>query len=195
MKKSWMVRLDRILRWPALAIGAATTGASGSDASAATVDGGLRTGDLRHDGVVLPNTLNSTAQDQYAAHRSHSSHGSHRSHRSSSGSRAAPTPSIPTPRPTPTWRTPSPPATTPATPKKETPAPTNTAKPTPQDLSMMVVRVQAALMRLGIFEGDIDGVLGPQTRAAIREFQKSKGIKQTGRMDVDTLTNLGISIP
>ena len=59
----------------------------------------------------------------------------------------------------------------------------------------MVVRVQAALMRSGHYHGDIDGVLGESTRAALRAFQKDGGIKQTGRMDIETLTLLGIPIP
>ena len=59
----------------------------------------------------------------------------------------------------------------------------------------MVVRVQAALMRRGLYNGDIDGLLGPKTRAALRKFQQSEGIPQTGRMDIETLTRLGISIP
>ena len=67
--------------------------------------------------------------------------------------------------------------------------------PTQQDLSMMVMRVQATLMRRGYFEGDIDGLLGPQTRAAINAYQKAQGLRQTGRMDIDTLTTLGISVP
>ncbi len=60
---------------------------------------------------------------------------------------------------------------------------------------MMTVRVQAALMRFGYFNGDIDGIRGPQTRAAITSYQKAQGLPQTGRMDIDTLTRLGISIP
>jgi len=59
----------------------------------------------------------------------------------------------------------------------------------------MVVRVQAALMRLKYYEGDIDGVLGPQTRSALTSYQRSKGLKETGRMDIETLTSLGISVP
>jgi len=59
----------------------------------------------------------------------------------------------------------------------------------------MVVRVQSALMRMGFYKGDIDGVLGPQTRSALTNFQKSRGIGPTGRMDVDTLTGLGITVP
>ena len=60
---------------------------------------------------------------------------------------------------------------------------------------MMVVRVQAALMRLGYYNGDIDGLLGPQTRSAIKAYQTAQGLRQTGRMGIDTLTKLGISIP
>ncbi len=59
----------------------------------------------------------------------------------------------------------------------------------------MVVRVQAALMRLGYFSGDIDGLLGPETRSAITAYQKAQGLPQSGRMDIGTLTKLGISVP
>ena len=59
----------------------------------------------------------------------------------------------------------------------------------------MVIRVQAALMRRGLYNGDIDGLLGPKTRAALRAFQQTEGISQTGRMDIATLTRLGITIP
>lgn len=59
----------------------------------------------------------------------------------------------------------------------------------------MVVRVQAALMRLGYYDGDIDGLLGPATRAGLKDFQKSQGLKETGRINLETLTRLGIPIP
>ena len=68
-------------------------------------------------------------------------------------------------------------------------------KPTPQHVSRMVIRVQAALMRRGFYNGDIDGLLGPKTRAALKAFQQSERIPQTGRMDIATMTRLGISIP
>ena len=86
-----------------------------------------------------------------------------------------------------------PPQTTQTLPKQT--APSAISKPSAQSLSVMVVHVQAALMRLGYFNGDIDGVLGPQTRAAIVDYQKAQRLKQTGRLDIDTLTKLGISIP
>jgi His-Xaa-Ser repeat protein HxsA len=69
-----------------------------------------------------------------------------------------------------------------------------TPPPAPADLSMMVVRVQAALMRLGYHTGDIDGRLGPETREALKRYQRDHKLKETGRMDLETLTNLGIPV-
>lgn len=41
-------------------------------------------------------------------------------------------------------------------------------------------QIQANLKILGFYSGSIDGLSGPMTRKAITDFQKSKGIKQTG---------------
>ena len=41
-------------------------------------------------------------------------------------------------------------------------------------------QIQIALKNAGFYKGKIDGKLGPQTRQAIREFQKSKGLKPDG---------------
>lgn len=175
---TWRDKVWRLLRWPALAAGGVSTVVLGAN-DAATAGAGLKAPDSLDRGpVYLPNTLNSTAEDRYAAHRSHSSHGSHRSHRSSSGSvRRAPSAPAPSVLPDSTSRI-----------ERTIP------KPTPQELSIMVVRAQAALMRRGFYHGDIDGLLGPMTRAALRAFQQVEGIPQTGRMDIETLTRLGISI-
>lgn len=166
-----------------------TTAALGANAAAAMGDGLEVPGNPDRGLVLLPNTLNATAEDQYAAHRSHSSHRSHRSHRSSSGGvRSTPTPQ-PQYQPPPSNRAPS--VIPKTTPRIERTIP----NPTPQNVSRMVIRVQAALMRRGYYNGDIDGLLGPKTRAALRAFQQTEGIPQTGRMDIKTLTRLGISIP
>ena len=174
-----------------MAIGAATTTVAVGNASTDEDEGGWRRQDSNLDTVVLPNTLNATAADLYAAHVSHRSHSSHRSHRSSGGgSTVTPSP------PVQTVPVPAPPTTTlPATPEVQPRQPSTIPKATSQDLSMMVVRVQAALMRRGYYNGDIDGLLAPQTRSAITAFQKDQGLGQTGRMDLDTLSKLGISIP
>ena len=41
-------------------------------------------------------------------------------------------------------------------------------------------QIQFALKKAGFYKGVIDGKIGPQTRRAIREFQKSKGLKPDG---------------
>ena len=178
---TWRGRVWRLLRGPALAAGGMTTAALGANAAATIGEALEAPGNSDRTPVLLPNTLNSTAEDRYAQHRSHSSHRSHRSHRSSSGG-VRPGPSTPAPEP----QIQLPPSS---------PAPSVSPEATPHDVLTMVVRVQAALMRRGLYNGDIDGLLGPKTRAALRMFQQSEGIPQTERMDIETLTRLGISIP
>lgn len=174
---NWKDDLRRILRWPAAAASGLAT--AGLIANGATADQPAAPAEAEEpDGVVLPNTLNANAEDLFAAHGSHRSHSSHGSHRSSSGSRR----SAPMPSPSESGR---------ALPAPQAPA----RQPAATDTSMMVVRVQAALMRRGHYQGDIDGVLGEGTRTALRAFQKENGINQTGRMDIETLTLLGIPIP
>src|SRR6185503_14854708 len=45
---------------------------------------------------------------------------------------------------------------------------------------------QIALDRMAISPGSIDGVLGSQTRAAIRAFQSREGLSATGQIDPET---------
>ncbi len=40
--------------------------------------------------------------------------------------------------------------------------------------------VQKALKAVGFYDGLVDGKLGPKTQAAVREFQKSGGLKEDG---------------
>jgi peptidoglycan hydrolase-like protein with peptidoglycan-binding domain len=40
--------------------------------------------------------------------------------------------------------------------------------------------VQEALARRGYYAGEVDGVIGPETRNAIREFQRDNGLQVTG---------------
>ena len=46
-----------------------------------------------------------------------------------------------------------------------------------------IVAAQTALAQRGYYQGPIDGVLGPQTRAAIRSFQAHQGSPVTGQVD------------
>jgi len=49
-----------------------------------------------------------------------------------------------------------------------------------------VLDAQIALDRIGISSGSIDGVLGSQTRAALRAFQLRESLSQTGELDPPT---------
>lgn len=51
---------------------------------------------------------------------------------------------------------------------------------------------QKALNDRGYSAGSVDGVNGPQTRAAISKFQSDQGLTQTGKLDADTLTKLNV---
>jgi peptidoglycan hydrolase-like protein with peptidoglycan-binding domain len=44
----------------------------------------------------------------------------------------------------------------------------------------MTKQIQIALKKAGFYEGKIDGVIGRQTRKAVRAFQKSKGLNPDG---------------
>jgi His-Xaa-Ser repeat protein HxsA len=193
MTDSWYKRVIDVLNLPTLLAGAVATAASTTMAATPNHENAWRSDPVDPD-VVLPNRLNETADDRYAKHGSHRSHGSHGSHRSSSGGGVYTPPPTPTPSRTPTPAPSRAPSAVPSTPPTST-APATVPSPTPQDLSAMTIRAQAALMRQGYFNGDIDGILGPQTRSALIAFQKAQGLKESGRLDIETLTKLGISIP
>jgi peptidoglycan hydrolase-like protein with peptidoglycan-binding domain len=54
----------------------------------------------------------------------------------------------------------------------------------------LVRNAQIALRDAGFDPGEIDGVMGRKTRAALREFQASQGLPQTGRLDATTQQEL-----
>jgi hypothetical protein len=58
-----------------------------------------------------------------------------------------------------------------------------------------VLEAQLALIRQGISPGSLDGILGSQTRAAIRAFQQKVGQRITGELDAATLSGLQHSEP
>ncbi len=57
----------------------------------------------------------------------------------------------------------------------------------------MVANVQSALQEQGYYQGEVDGVLGPQTRAALAEYQSAQGLEPTGAVDEPTLETLGMA--
>jgi hypothetical protein len=57
--------------------------------------------------------------------------------------------------------------------------------------STMVRNVQSALKREGYYHGPIDGVNGPETKAAIRAYQRAKGLP-VANMSVALMESLGL---
>ena len=53
--------------------------------------------------------------------------------------------------------------------------------------------VQQALNDQGYDAGAVDGVMGPNTERALRQFQQARNLRQTGRPDSRTLAALGVS--
>ena len=64
---------------------------------------------------------------------------------------------------------------------------------TPAPTSATVSAAQRSLQRKGFYKGNIDGNMGPETGAALREYQKSSNLNVTGRLDQATLSSLGVS--
>ena len=54
-------------------------------------------------------------------------------------------------------------------------------------LDIDVFALQRALQKAGVFSGRVDGLIGPQTRRAVREFQKAKGLSADGFVGLKTI--------
>ena len=71
---------------------------------------------------------------------------------------------------------------------------TPTAAQVARNLSPATIRMlQHSLIQGGYAVDAADGVWGPKTETAVREFQRAKGMQATGRPDPDTLTALGVT--
>jgi His-Xaa-Ser repeat protein HxsA len=148
---------------------------------------------------------------QHRSHRSHRSHSSHRSHYSSSGGGySAPRYVAPAPR-APAWvaptRSPSvsplysppvstPSVTTPSSPPQSASRATAPAAVAPRlgqsEIIEIIRRVQIALLMRGYDPGLADGVIGPKTQQAIRQYQIDTGLAASGHLDAPTMDGLGV---
>lgn len=57
----------------------------------------------------------------------------------------------------------------------------------------VVANVQEALQGQGYYHGEVDGLLGPLTRAAIADYQRDHGLYTTSAIDEPTLASLGFA--
>ena len=64
----------------------------------------------------------------------------------------------------------------------------NPAQPTAPAVvpSASVKKLQQELGQLNYYEGPVDGIMGPQTSAAIKDLQRQAGLAQTGTMNAAT---------
>jgi hypothetical protein len=51
-------------------------------------------------------------------------------------------------------------------------------------------RAQATLAKRGFYQGEINGIPGPDTDEALLRYQSAKHLPRTGKMDIDTLAEL-----
>lgn len=132
-----------------------------------------------------------------AGHRSHSSHSSHSSHRSSSGggstyrsvSPPPPPPPPPSERSNPNRSDSTAPSSIlPLTSTPQKVLPGNSAK-----FTDIVTRVQLGLRAYGYYSGIIDGLVGPETQAALTRFQTDFNLPVTGTVTPQVLDALGIA--
>src|SRR5215813_3578003 len=99
-----------------------------------------------------------------------------------------PAPPKPAPPPTPVAAQPPPP---PPPPPPPAPTPPRVAMPDEERMSDQERRqAQLALATIGYYSGRIDGVFGPETRAAIRRFQFELKADQTGFLTAEQATKL-----
>ena len=56
----------------------------------------------------------------------------------------------------------------------------------------VIANVQTALQEEGYYTGEIDGLLGPLTRAALAAYQRDHGLYMTAAIDQPTLASLGM---
>jgi His-Xaa-Ser repeat protein HxsA len=60
------------------------------------------------------------------------------------------------------------------------------------ELQNTIQRVQLALTYAGYYQGSVDGLMGPATRAAISAYKKTKGLSVNEYIDASLLNSLGI---
>jgi lipoprotein-anchoring transpeptidase ErfK/SrfK len=109
-----------------------------------------------------------------------------------------PTQGVPRPKPAPVKVQPKPPPLVVPIPPPRPITKTN-AEPVPPGVFprpvQSVFEAQLALARQGISSGSIDGLIGSQTRAALRAFQQREHLPVTGEADLDTKARLLLATP
>jgi peptidoglycan hydrolase-like protein with peptidoglycan-binding domain len=54
------------------------------------------------------------------------------------------------------------------------------------------MKTQEALKEKGYYDGPVDGLIGPKTRAGLRRYQEEQGLNADGRLTRETAERLGV---
>lgn len=157
---------------------------AGLSATAAAVPSPLERERSLENSTALFTIFSAQKDIKTAQHRSHKSHGSHRSSSSSKRSYTTPSPA-PTPRRS---ESTSPSSILP----RSSLSGSKTLSPVEQ-FTERAKRVQSGLTAYGYYTGDIDGKVGPATKAALSKFQKDFGLVITGTITPEVLSAFGIT--
>ncbi len=65
--------------------------------------------------------------------------------------------------------------------------------PAPAAGDPLVADIRKVTAELGLYDGEVDGLAGPMTRAAIEAYQKMIGLPVTGQIDETLIAKLGIA--
>ena len=58
-------------------------------------------------------------------------------------------------------------------------------------LSQQEIReIQTQLRAMGLYQGEVDGIAGPQTQQAVRQFQQQRGLEQTATLDRQSMQQI-----
>lgn len=57
----------------------------------------------------------------------------------------------------------------------------------------LIKEAQTQLKDNGLYNGPVDGIVGPKTRAALRTYQKQNGLRQTARLDHETAAKMNLA--
>lgn len=66
--------------------------------------------------------------------------------------------------------------------------------PSDQGQQTETLQAQHKLKTEGLYKGKIDGIDGPKTQAALKQFQSKNGLQQTGQLDRQTEQLLGLNM-
>lgn len=81
-----------------------------------------------------------------------------------------------------------------AAPESQTMSQEPASSPTEAPAGVVIIEIQQRLAAEGHDPGAIDGVWGPQTEAAVRDFQRANDMNATGQLDQETIAILLVPV-